>query len=56
LISKDKTVVKLCDFGVSELFDAKGDDEIGDDVIEKAAGSPAFLSPESFTCTPGHIA
>jgi [calcium/calmodulin-dependent protein kinase] kinase len=37
--------VKLCDFGVSEMFDAKGDD-----LIKKAGGSPAFLSPESFDC------
>lgn len=44
LLSKDRTVVKLCDFGVSEMFDAKGSDR-----IKHAGGSPAFLSPESFT-------
>jgi serine/threonine protein kinase len=49
LLSKDRTVVKLCDFGVSEMFDAKGSDR-----IKKAGGSPAFLSPESFTCKSGH--
>lgn len=45
LVSKDKATVKLCDFGVSEMFAAKGND-----TVKKAGGSPAFLSPESFDC------
>ncbi|WWC59895.1 uncharacterized protein I303_102457 [Kwoniella dejecticola CBS 10117] len=44
LLSSNKELVKLCDFGVSEMFTAKGDDR-----IKKSGGSPAFLSPESFT-------
>lgn len=39
-------MVKLCDFGVSEMFVV----EKSDDRIRKSGGSPAFLSPESFTC------
>lgn len=39
-------MVKLCDFGVSEMFVV----EDSDDRIKKSGGSPAFLSPESFTC------
>ena len=45
LLSADREVVKLCDFGVSEMFEAQGDDR-----IKQSGGSPAFLSPESFTC------
>ena len=45
LLSADRTIVKLCDFGVSEMFDAEGDD-----LIKRAGGSPAFLGPESFAC------
>ena len=44
LLSADREVVKLCDFGVSEMFVSQGDDR-----IKKEGGSPAFLSPESFT-------
>ncbi|WVQ94579.1 hypothetical protein IAU59_001659 [Kwoniella sp. CBS 9459] len=44
LLSADRELVKLCDFGVSEMFTASGDDR-----IKKSGGSPAFLSPESFT-------
>ncbi|WVW79856.1 hypothetical protein I302_101826 [Kwoniella bestiolae CBS 10118] len=44
LLSRNKELVKLCDFGVSEMFTAAGDDR-----IKKSGGSPAFLSPESFT-------
>ncbi|WWC87595.1 uncharacterized protein L201_002485 [Kwoniella dendrophila CBS 6074] len=44
LLSANKELVKLCDFGVSEMFTAAGDDR-----IKKSGGSPAFLSPESFT-------
>jgi [calcium/calmodulin-dependent protein kinase] kinase len=47
LLSEDRTVVKLCDFGVSEMFVVAD----SDDRIKKSGGSPAFLSPESFTCT-----
>lgn len=47
LLSADKQVVKLCDFGVSEMFTAEGDDR-----IKKSGGSPAFLSPESFNGRP----
>lgn len=45
LFSEDRTVVKLVDFGVSEMFTATGDDR-----IRASGGSPAFLSPESFDC------
>jgi [calcium/calmodulin-dependent protein kinase] kinase len=44
LLSADRETVKLCDFGVSEMFVHQGDDR-----IKKSGGSPAFLSPESFT-------
>ncbi|WVF67044.1 hypothetical protein IAT40_001787 [Kwoniella sp. CBS 6097] len=44
LLSADRQLVKLCDFGVSEMFTNSGDDR-----IKKSGGSPAFLSPESFT-------
>ncbi|KAK8861269.1 hypothetical protein IAR55_002088 [Kwoniella newhampshirensis] len=44
LLSADRQLVKLCDFGVSEMFTHSGDDR-----IKKSGGSPAFLSPESFT-------
>lgn len=46
LVSGDGETVKLCDFRVSEMFIGTGDDR-----IKKSGGSPAFLSPESFTCT-----
>ena len=45
LLTADRQIVKLCDFGVSEMFMAQGDDR-----IKQSSGSPAFLSPESFTC------
>lgn len=44
LFNEDRTIVKLVDFGVSEMFQGKGDDR-----IKGSGGSPAFLSPESFT-------
>ena len=44
LLTADRESVKLCDFGVSEMFIAEGDDR-----IKKSGGSPAFLSPESFS-------
>lgn len=44
LLSKDREIVKLCDFGVSELFVATNDDR-----IKKSGGSPAFLSPETLS-------
>ncbi|GJJ71746.1 hypothetical protein EMPS_04103 [Entomortierella parvispora] len=40
LRSHDGTV-KIVDFGVSEMFDKKGDD-----LTKKSAGSPAFMAPE----------
>ncbi|EIW69206.1 hypothetical protein TREMEDRAFT_31309 [Tremella mesenterica DSM 1558] len=43
LLTADHESVKLCDFGVSEMFVSRGDDR-----IKKSGGSPAFLSPESF--------
>nr|WPS94690.1 Ca2+/calmodulin-dependent protein kinase kinase beta and related serine/threonine protein kinases [Naematelia aurantialba]WVH01949.1 Ser/Thr protein kinase [Naematelia aurantialba] len=43
LLSEDRSIVKLCDFGVSEMFVGRGDDR-----IKQSGGSPAFLSPESF--------
>ncbi|WVO24263.1 uncharacterized protein IAS62_005627 [Cryptococcus decagattii] len=43
LLSADRQLVKLCDFGVSEMFTKRGDDR-----IQKSGGSPAFQSPESF--------
>ncbi|KAI9632262.1 kinase-like domain-containing protein, partial [Dioszegia hungarica] len=45
LLSRDHTTVKLCDFGVSEMFEVAD----SDDRIKRSGGSPAFLSPESFT-------
>lgn len=39
-------MVKLADFGVSEMFQASGDD-----TLRAAGGSPAFLSPESFSAS-----
>ncbi|WVQ77452.1 hypothetical protein IAR50_007138 [Cryptococcus sp. DSM 104548] len=47
LLSADRQFVKLCDFGVSEMFSRHGDDRIG-----KSRGSPAFQSPESFRSSP----
>ncbi|TXT11008.1 hypothetical protein VHUM_01759 [Vanrija humicola] len=46
LFSKDKALVKLADFGVSEMFEPK---KTNDDRIKTQGGSPAFLSPEAFT-------
>lgn len=42
LLSGDGKTVKLCDFGVSEMFKKRGDDR-----VRKGMGSPAFMSPES---------
>ncbi|KAL7419884.1 hypothetical protein Q5752_005800 [Cryptotrichosporon argae] len=50
LLSADRELVKLCDFGVSEMFVAAGDDR-----IKKSGGSPAFLSPESFTAVTSDV-
>lgn len=44
LMSEDHQIVKLCDFGVSEMFSE------GDDRMKKNAGSPAFMSPETVIC------
>lgn len=41
LFTEKRDMVKLADFGVSEMFQ-------GDDTIKATGGSPAFLSPESF--------
>ncbi|KAF9346068.1 hypothetical protein BGX26_002447 [Mortierella sp. AD094] len=46
LRSKDN-IVKIVDFGVSEMFNKKGDD-----MTKKSAGSPAFMAPE--LCRPDH--
>ncbi|KAG0332678.1 hypothetical protein BG004_001139 [Podila humilis] len=46
LRSQDGTL-KIVDFGVSEMFDKKGDD-----LTKKSAGSPAFMAPE--LCRPDH--
>ncbi|KAG0005124.1 hypothetical protein BGZ80_010806 [Entomortierella chlamydospora] len=46
LRSKD-SIVKIVDFGVSEMFNKKGDD-----MTKKSAGSPAFMAPE--LCRPDH--
>ncbi|GMK54409.1 hypothetical protein CspeluHIS016_0109950 [Cutaneotrichosporon spelunceum] len=48
LFTKNRDMVKLADFGVSEMFQ-------GDDTIKAAGGSPAFLSPESFNANIGQI-
>lgn len=54
LLSEDD-VVKIVDFGVSEMFDTEND------VIKKKAGSPAYMAPElavvssSFRATPQAI-
>lgn len=42
LFNTDRSMVKLADFGVSEMFQTSGDD-----TLRGAGGSPAFLSPES---------
>ncbi|KAH8090390.1 kinase-like domain-containing protein [Filobasidium floriforme] len=49
LLSADRTQVKLCDFGVSEMFTA------GDDRMKKSGGSPAFMSPEAAILTQGDV-
>ncbi|WVQ83489.1 hypothetical protein IAT38_005630 [Cryptococcus sp. DSM 104549] len=41
LLSRDRRYVKLCDFGVSEMFAET-------DRVKKSGGSPAFQSPETF--------
>ncbi|KAF9300747.1 hypothetical protein BGZ74_007545 [Mortierella antarctica] len=46
LRSQDGTL-KIVDFGVSEMFNKKGDD-----LTKKSAGSPAFMAPE--LCRPDH--
>ncbi|KAI9143276.1 kinase-like domain-containing protein [Paraphysoderma sedebokerense] len=48
LLSHDN-VVKIVDFGVSEMFDK------GKDIVEKTAGSPAFLPPELCSNNPQSI-
>ncbi|CAK9786665.1 Pkinase-domain-containing protein [Cutaneotrichosporon oleaginosum] len=48
LFTAERDMVKLADFGVSEMFQ-------GDDTIKAAGGSPAFLSPESFTASIGEV-
>ncbi|CDZ97325.1 calcium calmodulin-dependent protein kinase kinase [Phaffia rhodozyma] len=44
LLTLDRKVAKLCDFGVSDWFGGKD----GDDRIKKGTGSPAFMPPESY--------
>lgn len=41
LLRSNDGTVKIVDFGVSEMFDKKGDD-----LTKKSAGSPAFMAPE----------
>jgi [calcium/calmodulin-dependent protein kinase] kinase len=43
----DDDVLKIVDFGVSEMFDKKGEMKTA-----KSAGSPAFMPPE--LCVPKH--
>jgi [calcium/calmodulin-dependent protein kinase] kinase len=43
----DDNVVKLVDFGVSEMFDKENADDPRD---LKTGGSPAFMSPELCVC------
>ncbi|KAG0204229.1 hypothetical protein BGX28_003757 [Mortierella sp. GBA30] len=47
LLRSGDGTVKIVDFGVSEMFDKKGDD-----MTKKSAGSPAFMAPE--LCRPDH--
>lgn len=51
LLTADHLSIKMCDFGVSEMFV-----KAGDDVLKgkgnKGIGSPAFMSPEAITCSP----
>ncbi|KAI8598271.1 kinase-like domain-containing protein [Dissophora ornata] len=47
LLRSRDDIVKIVDFGVSEMFDKKGDD-----MTRKSAGSPAFMAPE--LCRPDH--
>ncbi|PKI85990.1 hypothetical protein MVES_000564 [Malassezia vespertilionis] len=48
LFNEDRTVCKIVDFGVSEMFCMPGDD-----TMKRVAGSPAFMSPE--LCQAGHV-
>lgn len=41
LLTDDRKVCKIVDFGVSQMFTKPGDD-----TLNKSAGSPAFMSPE----------
>ena len=41
LLRSEDGTVKIVDFGVSEMFNKKGDD-----MTKKSAGSPAFMAPE----------
>ncbi|ORZ27836.1 kinase-like domain-containing protein [Lobosporangium transversale] len=41
LLLTEGNIVKIVDFGVSEMFDKKGND-----MTKKSAGSPAFMAPE----------
>ncbi|KAF9924047.1 hypothetical protein FBU30_005921 [Linnemannia zychae] len=47
LLRSGDGTVKIVDFGVSEMFNKKGDD-----LTKKSAGSPAFMAPE--LCRPDH--
>ncbi|KAF9177567.1 hypothetical protein BGZ51_008358 [Haplosporangium sp. Z 767] len=47
LLRSGDGTVKIVDFGVSEMFDKKGND-----MTKKSAGSPAFMAPE--LCRPDH--
>lgn len=48
LFTADHSQVKLCDFGISEVFVKDGDD-----LVKKGMGSPAFMSPANMR--PGPI-
>ena len=49
----DDNVIKLVDFGVSEMFDKENADDPRD---LKTGGSPAFMSPELCVCESRSIA
>lgn len=44
VLLSDDDVVKLADFGVSEIFETSNQD--GDDFMKRPVGSPAYMSPE----------
>ncbi|KAF9203301.1 hypothetical protein BGZ49_006561 [Haplosporangium sp. Z 27] len=50
LLRSGDNVVKIVDFGVSEMFNKKGDD-----LTKKSAGSPAFMAPELCRADHGEV-